>query len=212
MKHQIVHFLILTFAALINITAKGQTEAGSFIISGSTGFIFTSPSFPSANQFEDDYKVKNTDFSPQVGIFFIRNCLAGFVLKYTSTSIEKSTQDYHSSSVYAAPVIQIFFGKEQIKPFIYTGIGIGKTKENNYSSSVELKNKIFEAGLGFAAFLRNNISLDVGAAYSLIYSNYDEVTLSTNGFGFQIGFAIYFEKPKNPVPLNTPLEKNIYFR
>jgi len=214
MKRQIAKFLILTFAALIPVTARGQTEAGSVYISGNTCFLLTSSRMPSDNQFGDRYKVKNMEFSPQIGFFFLRNCLAGLALQYNSTGIEKSTQNYHSSSLYAASVIQIFFGKEQIKPFIYTGIGIGKTKEdsNNYSYIEEQNNRLFEAGLGFAAFIRKNISLDIGAAYSIISTVGDDDNTTTSGFGFQVGFSIYLEKDRTSIPQNIPLEKNIYFR
>jgi opacity protein-like surface antigen len=96
---------------------------------------------------------------------------------------------------------QIYFGKTNVKPYIYGGLGLGLANNNatgygTTNDNIRQKLFIWEAGCGFAAFINEHISFDVGGAYSYVNSKYqdysnDERSDKIKGFGFNIGISLF---------------------
>ncbi|GEM_PF-2502768 len=199
MNRSAIILLAIIYLAGLSFTASAQTEAGNVMFSGITSFMFSSSSTKDADNYGDKVKTSTMELSPQIGIFYYRNCLIGFALQYNSSKLETSTSDYNSSTVLAMPVLMYYFGKEQLKPYIYGGIGFGKTKSdnNNYSYLEEGNLKSYEVGFGISAFVKKNISLDIGAGYLRLKTQQDEDIFISNGFGFQAGFSFYLYPEPN---------------
>jgi len=193
MKQLVINISAIILLTVISSSVLAQTDQGNVSFSGTTGLMFISSTSKDIDNYGDKIKISTMEFSPQIGIFYARNCLAGLAIQYNSNSTKTSISDSNTSSVFVMPILMFYLGKELIKPFVYTGLGKGKTTENrnNYSYLEKYNQTLFEAGFGIAAFINKNISLDIGAAYSSVNSKKDQVKLTTSGFGFQAGFSIY---------------------
>ena len=91
-------------------------------------------------------------------------------------------------------------GGSKIKPFAETSLGIGKKKYKNYGyegETVKVKENIFAFRFkgGVAAFLNDNVSIDLGIGYSSM-SLEDKENNNNNfrqviaGFGLEFGVMV----------------------
>lgn len=203
-------FLFLGIAFLAN----GQTEKGKILIGGETKLNFTSLNsiWKSDDGNGKEGNILNFDFSPQFGLFVKDNFALGVQLPLTySFEKKENVHKYSSTSVALAPFIRYYFGKNNIKPYLHGGVGLGyqKYKYGNYglypdsepdpgfNPILDLNYGMFlyELGGGISIFINEKTSIDVGLGYSSISSksledNDNNYRIITRGIGLGLGFSV----------------------
>jgi outer membrane protein len=194
----------------ITYLVNGQTEKGKILLVCETKLNFTSlnSKWKSDDGNGEDGKTSNLEFSPQLGFFVIDNLALGIELPINYSS-EKNENDnkFHSTSVAFAPFIRYYFGTNNIKPYLHSGIGFGYQKmgydlnasysDYNMNPSQDFKSTIslYEFGGGLAIFLNEKTSLDIEIGYASgsikpKKDNNNNYRSITSGIGLGIGFAI----------------------
>ncbi len=180
----IAHLLFL-------LTANAQTEKGKWVISGQTNLSFA---YNSSAEYMKSYKTKSGTFTlqPAVGYFVATNLAVGLSAAYTYSKADFSEA---TSTLALMPQAEYYFPLEgKARPFVTIGGGYARHSEGD---SAIFKYDGFAAGggAGVALFLKNNISLDLGAHYT--YTQLENIQkrgyyVKNNGLGFLAGFSLFF--------------------
>ena len=193
--------LTLTLFFLAAFTVYGQTEKGNFLIGGSSslGLNFaTAKTEFDGNSFEEDQKITNFTFQPDVGYFIIDNLAVGLSLPISINTSDFDDRKNTTTAILASVFSRYYFTESNIKPFIQGQIGFGNSNTNfeSRNGESESKSNLFNFGAvgGVAIFLNNIISIDLGIVYSNSTSSPGDsdfdIKTKTNQFGFNAGFAI----------------------
>jgi outer membrane protein len=198
---------ILVVLIALSIETFGQTDQGKFLLGGASDMttVFGKNKYKDNNSSNDSYSYLNFNFSPQIGFFVIDNLAVGASLPISFNSMEESNDDpdkYKYFSAGFAPFVRYYIGSGKIKPFGYTGIGFGSTKNTHDSSlgnttTTKYGYFSFELGAGAAFFINDNVALDLGLGFDSYATkakenNPDDLRSITTGFGLNIGVTALF--------------------
>ena len=159
---------------VIIITVNAQTEKQNWIVGGridlNTGANST-----------------HIGFSPSAGIFVIDNFAIGgnFLINYNKAGDVKAT-DFG-----VGPFLRYYFLKGMVKPLIHVSVNYLSSKYKSPAfSTTNTGTNILAAG-GIAAFLNENVAIEILAGYSHTkYKDFD----GSGGFNLGIGFQVYLSK------------------
>ena len=196
LKISYVLFILTGFAAV----ATAQTEKGNFLLSGSGSLDFASISLKleNDNTSEDAGKISTVEFTPGVGYFIANNLAVGLEFALSSASQKEDGDKYTETTTMLMPFARLYFGKNNVKPFVQAGIGPGWEKLG-YSNDKETENLTgYEFDGGLAIFIGQNISLDFILGYGRATANITdyrnvEWKSTSSGIGGSIGFSIVFK-------------------
>jgi hypothetical protein len=195
-------FTILCATLLsVGVFAQAATEAGTFLLSGTTGFDFGSLSVTGtdpSDAWDDDNSQKSSIMELDLmGGYFVMDGLAvGLAVNYKS---ESTTEEYETtgfssldketeSTMVIAPTLRYYFGETGV--WLQTAYGFGSMSSEYESEStgsptvtVEASNpmSILTIGAGYAISLADNISLNPSVGYAMSSVTIEDGYMNTNG-------------------------------
>ena len=157
-------------------TEYGQTEAGNWLVGGSFGF--------RTNK-------NNSSFTllPNAAYFFADNFAAGANL----TLDFSKNGNIKTNDIGFGPFVRYYLGKTPVRPFLTSSIGYLSQSYKTGSAKTTTNGYNFLAGLGYAAFISEDIAIEGIAAYN--YTDFKNAS-SYNGFSLNFGFQVYLTKSK----------------
>ena len=158
----------------IFITGNAQTEKKNWLVGGRIDL----------NTGENSTHI---GFSPGAGIFVIDNFAIGanFLIDYNKTGDVKAT-DFG-----IGPFFRYYFLKGMVKPLIHASVNYLSSKYKSPAFSTTNNGSNILAAGGVAAFLNENVAIEVLAGYSRTkYKDFD----GSGGFSLGIGFQVYLNK------------------
>lgn len=163
--------LVLTLAIGVSGIIYAQTQKGDWMVGGNIGL---------------NTNNNNTEISltPTAGGFVINNLAIGgeFLLDHSKTGNNKVT------NFGFGPFVRYYFTDANIRPIIHGSLGyISQNVKNGIFSSTNNGMHYFLGG-GAAAFISNQVSVDMLLGYDHSkYSDFD----GTGGFKLSVGFQVY---------------------
>lgn len=154
----------------------GQTEAGNWLVGGSFGF--------RTNK-------NNSSFTllPNAAYFFADNFAAGANL----TLDFSKNGNIKTNDIGFGPFVRYYLGKTPVRPFLTSSIGYISQSYKTNGTKTTTNGYNFLAGLGYAAFISDDIAIEGIAAYN--YTDFKNAS-SYNGFSLNFGFQVYLTKSK----------------
>jgi len=188
MKKTIVSQFIM--GILLITTSYGQTEKGGFLLGGNASASWSSVRSNTSFQL---------NFNPQIGYFIKKNLALGVSIPANYYK----NGDITSFNYGLSPFARYYFAKtEHSSLFASANIGIlfNHTEQKNFplssttSTTLITKNtdKVAGIGLGYTYFLNENIGMETEVKYDFTKNN----NYNKSGLGLNVGFQIYFNKPK----------------
>jgi|WetSurSiteA1Bulk_404760.scaffolds.fasta_scaffold00243_2 outer membrane protein len=192
--------------ALFVISGSAQTDAGKFLIGGSSTLSFMSSTYKWKNDDANGTDSKEIAFNlaPQFGYFVIDGLVAGLEIQmgFTKSKPEDVENGDETVTLMAAgPFARYYYGTSKIKPYGQAGIFVGLSADKYYDfyedADVTDKTGIFgyqfKAGAGF--FFNDNVSLDMGFSFTNMSAkpkedndtNYKDIV---SQFGFEAGIIV----------------------
>jgi hypothetical protein len=179
--------IVAVSALVLGTTAMAQTDQGGWMFGAGSNLGFTSSK--ADNDQEDSQSDLNLD--ARAGYFVIDNLAAGLDISFASSKLG----DASDSQVLVGPYVRYYL---PMKVFGEVNFGIGSSKsEVDYGAplgTVEVKygTTALGIGVGYAAFLNDNISIEPMVRYAMTSSKPDEGdSVSGSGFGLMVNFGIY---------------------
>jgi hypothetical protein len=170
--------LLIAIIAFYSTSACfGQTDQGDFLVGGSFGF-------------RTNKNNSNFNFSPNGGYFVANNFAVGanVLLNFSKDG------DVKTSEIGLGPFVRYYLGKTTVRPFLISSIGFTSTSTKSPGlPKINPKGYYFLAGLGYAAFISDDLALEGIAGYN--YTDYKNGS-SFNGFSLNFGFQIYLNRRK----------------
>ena len=192
----------------VGVFAQAETEAGTFLLSGTTGFDFGSlgvtgtdpseswdpPGMPSGYDYSE--KSSNMNLKLDGGYCVMDGLAVGLAILYTSGSStsEESFSGYEesskntSSSMIIAPTLRYYFGETGV--WLQTAYGFGSMSseyesESTGSPKVTVESSspmsVLSLGAGYAISLADNISLNPSLGYAMKSVTTEDGYMNTNG-------------------------------
>jgi len=157
------NILIITTLFLTSFSINAQIESGTFMTGGSATF----------NRHITESNISSTSIviNPQLGLAFADNFVGGAWFSFSSIN------DFSSWSV--APFVRYYQNN------FFLQLGYGFNRSGNVSGS------IFDAELGYAMFLNDNISLEPAFYFNQYFNDNG---LNGSDIGFKLGFQLYFNR------------------
>jgi len=181
-----------------------QTEKGKFLIGSQYVLNFSSYTSSYVGQ-SNSYgygRYKTLAINPMAAFFIFDRIPAGLELQYSNGWSDDGTTNSHSISYIFIPFARYYFGKSNVKPYLQLGAGegwtIGRTVEFGYTSTSKIKLFAYDITGGLAAFINENISIDLSLGYkATLKSNHlfttagnTESRLLTKNLQAQVGFVV----------------------
>jgi len=182
-------FTLILFS-IFALNATPQTEKGKFILGGDMNFTQSSTSYSDSPS--DKYKV--VKFTAGPGLMIARNLAIGLPFSFSVSSENQN----RNTALLAGPSMQLYIGKDKLKPFLNGGIGIGLAKEEYipYGSTTQTSKQnlfAYQAGAGLSFFINNWLSLEFQESYSSVKykpaSGQDSYT--ETGWSFHVGLELF---------------------
>ena len=149
-------YIILFVLLFVNILSA-QTEKGTWLLGGSAGYVRSS-------------SVGVVTITPSVGYFLIDNVAGGAQINFLGAK----SGSYFSIGPFGK---YYFLGDERGKLYALAGLNVGGGSGSKFDTG-------YNIGGGYALFLNESISIDMGAHFDKIGSK----GIFTLGAGFQIHF------------------------
>jgi hypothetical protein len=191
-------FLSVAFIALLTITSSAQLEKGSWIggVSGNVGFSHST----SSSNHSFSYGI-----NPYVMYLMSKNIAVGLNVdsrnaiwknEYSFGDGLTETNRYYYNSLFLAPIIRMYFGNKQFRPYIGVTTGLSLDHTRNMGSTLFGDSKTTDFGfflnpeIGISYWLNDKVFFDFKASYDLLNSNriagYRTADLKI-GIGIKIG-------------------------
>lgn len=191
--------LIFTLAVIFcSLGAFAQFEKGTILAGGSFEFSGEKNKIKTDNSTTTYAKTTSISLAPQAGYFIIDNLAIGAALDL-GTQVKKSeTSDYKvtSSQIQLAPFARYYF-----EPGIFihgqVGFGSGNDKVKQGNTTTDNKTGLFSynAGVGYALFLNDNVAIEPMFGYRYLSIKDKESNPKTkdiaSGAFLRVGFQIY---------------------
>ena len=128
-------------------------------------------------------------FNPNAGAFVANNFLLGGNLNFDF----RKQGNVKVSSFGIGPIARYYFGKATTRPFVVTEYNFQTitTENTTNNTSIKTNGSSFLFGLGFAAFVNENVAIEGVSGYS--YSKFED-TEGSSGFVLRLGFGLYFNR------------------
>jgi len=174
-------------AVALGTTAMAQTDQGGWMFGAGSDL-----SFMSSKQ-DNDQEDSQSDFGLDVraGYFVIDNLAVGLDVGFTSSSLGDASE----SSVLVGPYVRYYL---PMKIFAEVGYRLGSQKsEIDFGDPIGVQEVTYGVGalgigVGYAAFLNDNISIEPMVQYAMATTSPDEGdSVSGSGFGVMVNFGIY---------------------
>jgi outer membrane protein len=202
MKKVVFYFMCIIVLVICQIQANAQTEKGKFLLGGETSLSFSSAKTEIGTKYYEEGSSKKSSFAltPTFGFFPAKNLAVGLGITYLHQNEEINYSTYATNTFYAGPVVQVYFGTTNVKPFLSGGFGFGMSDDNttgyqSYLTNINQKLFFYEAGAGFAAFLNDMVSIELGIGYSTVTSKFDssgeDKRIVTRGLAGNIGIVLF---------------------
>jgi outer membrane protein len=198
--------LLGTFLSLFVLSLGAQTGAGSLLIGGSSSFSFSADNQKYKSDDGDGTLGKGFSISltPQFGYFVIDGLAVGLILDVSVESFkDDGAEDSESyTTILAGPFVRYYvnIGDGMIKPFAEAAIGVGSQiyKYVDFEDDTQKeKTGVFgyQFKIGAAAFLNDNVSIDMGLGYSSTTlkdkeDNDDNEKYIFGSFGLEVGISV----------------------
>lgn len=191
--------LILLLSLAIITSVQAQTDAGKFMLGGSSqfGFGFGSSKYKYDGESESGPKSTAINFSPSIGYFAINNLSVGLRVELQYEKEKEGSDEMSSTMFVAAPFVRYYFGASKIKPFADVMAGFGSIKEKYESEgySEDGTNSIFilSGSFGVAFFLNDVVALDLMLGYvstTTKNKDMDDIKYVSSNVSFAVGFSI----------------------
>ncbi len=151
-------YFIFCFVLLCDNMLSAQTEKGTWLLGGSASLVASGGS-------------SSISINPSVGYFVLNHLAGGAQVNF----IGAKSGSFLSIGPYAKYYI---FGDEKGRFYASAGLNIGGGSKSKFDTGYSL-------GAGYALFLNESISLDMGMLYNKIGTNGGIFSL---GAGFQVHF------------------------
>jgi hypothetical protein len=166
---------LLSIICLLAAAANAQTEKGGFTVSGGLGL-------------QTGESASQVVFNPSFGFFVADNFLLG---GFISGNFEKLGET-KTNQFGIGPFARYYIGKAATKPFVVTEFDfLSRTTKETGAPDIKTNGTRFLFGLGFAAFINENIAVEGITGYN--YSKFKDVD-GSGGFTLRLGFGLYFNK------------------
>ncbi|MEO8590898.1 MAG: outer membrane beta-barrel protein [Flavobacteriales bacterium] len=179
--------LIALCAVALGTTAMAQTDQGGWMFGAGSNLGFTS----SKDDNDQEDAVSNFSLDARAGYFVIDNLAIGLDIGFSSTSVG----DQSSSSFNAGPYVRYYL---PMKIFAEVGYQFGSQKTTIDlgpplgSVDVTYGTGALGIGVGYAAFLNDNVSIEPMIKYSMTSLSPEEGdAVNGGGFGVLLNFGIY---------------------
>lgn len=164
--------LFVAFGLLLALASHAQTEKGSFLVGGGLGL----QTGENSSQFS---------LNPNFGYFFADNFAAGASLGFDF----RKSGNVKQTEVGIGPFARYYFGKTTTKPFVVTELDFLNSTTKTGSVNIKSTGFGFLFGLGFAAFINENIAVEGVSGYN--YNKFKDFD-GSGGFSLRLGFQLYF--------------------
>lgn len=191
-----------SIAFLFTVILMGQTEKGTFTVSGGTGLQFTSTTIEYEYDGDSLGDLDTNSFSimASAGYFVIDNLSLGLSTTFSSTTTKDEGDKYTSKSTILMPTLSYYFPVEgNFRPFIQAGAGLASNVEeddyNGTTDTYKLSGLAIGLSGGASYFINSSVSIDFGVAYTtanLKDSDDSDWVQKGKSFGGVIGFSLYF--------------------
>ena len=191
----------LVMAVLCPVAAAAQgVSAGTVELSGVTALTFASQTI-SPKDADGDLDAKNT--SGVLGLhFYLTNRFSiGVAAGFTKASLGIEDSEVSLTTMLGGPQVKARFGSDKTALVLMGGAGITKLKIDAQGDDLEgVDGGLFEstgfyweAGADIALFLRDNISANIGARYTMSRAkDQDDFEFDTAGLSIGVGFSFFF--------------------
>ena len=187
--------ILCAVVAIISLSA--QTGTGTIMIEGGSDLNYSSMSVSSID-------VDGTDVSPNdagmddatnamhfgvTGAYFVMDGLAaGLAIDYTSSS----SGDYSESSMTFGPMVRYYVGESGMWGQLSYLMG-SSTEDDGTDTEDGPSISNLGIGVGYSAWLTDNISLNPTLSYAMMTAKLDETktTIKGGGIVFGVGLAIH---------------------
>lgn len=167
--------LLVVLLSMATVQAMAQTEKGGFTVGGGLAL-------------QTGENTSQVMFNPNFGFFVADNFLLGGFL---SGNFEK-LGDTKFNEFGIGPYARYYIGKAQTKPFVVTEFDfLSRTVKQEGIEDIKTNGTRFLFGLGFAAFINENIAVEGITGYN--YSKFKNED-GSSGFTLRLGFGLYFNK------------------
>lgn len=204
MKKLMKLFTVVVLLTMATHSSFAQTLKGNFVLSGGTGLQFVSSNVKSVYDGDTEYEDKTSSLSimPSFAYFVIDNLAIGLNSTITTSSSKDEDGDKDVSNMtMVLPTVLYYFPMEgKIRPLVQIGVGLSSQSykyipKSGSDEKMSYSGIAFNFGGGFAYFLKENISVNLGISYTkanLTDSDEEKSEVKQGNFGTNIGFAIYF--------------------
>jgi hypothetical protein len=181
--------ILCTTLLSIGVFAQAATEAGTFLLSGSTGLDFTTGTITTNDPADDVYaaltgyteKRGSMKLDLMGGVFMMDGLAAGLAVVYESSNSSEEWTDAgvntsntgSQSMMLIAPTIRYYFGESGVWLQTQYGFGSSSYKSESKSAGTTLSVEgsqplsALRFGAGYAIALSESISLNPSVGYSI---------------------------------------------
>lgn len=172
--------IVAVSALVLGTSAMAQTDKGGWMFGAGSDFSFVSSKFDS----EQDESASDMNLNVSAGYFVMDNLSVGLGLGYGSSK-EAGADDAVSSFV-VGPMVRYYLPMKVFGQLSYQIGSVSAGGEKLYSTGD------LGIGVGYAAFLNDNISIEPMVRYDMTSAKPDEGdSVSGSAFGLFINFGIY---------------------
>lgn len=183
--------------SLAFMSLSAQTEKGNWYFGGDTSLGFASTN----SQAESDGKtvgdkltVSKLSFKPSANYFVIDNLSVGLGILFESTTEKDGSDSDTVSTTAILPGVKYFFNSgNSFVPYVGVGAGLISVSAGDYDEE-KYSGFAFGANGGFAYFVNESVSLNVGLTYlnsNMKNKKESSYVVKSGAFGVIVGFGIF---------------------
>jgi len=189
--------LLLLVIAFCVINLSAQTKKGTFYLGGSSAFNASFKSISYGEDANNDIDITQISIIPSVGWFIAKDFLLGVEFMYINDKTEKGNNyESKTTTLGIMPTLRYYIpSKNNLRLFLQAGYGWHKLK-GEYSNDTD--GILLGFGGGFAYFIKDNISFDLGVDYlkakrdNISGYGYDNSDLTESTVNIRLGISVYF--------------------
>jgi hypothetical protein len=178
----------LILFTLFSSTLFAQTQKGSFTVGTQLS--------QNNLSFDENFKSRSHNISPNVGYFLIDNLNIGLQSNLGFGKIKNSFSTGFNNNTYLftsynlGPYFTYYIGKNKLKPFVGASAGFGGSKiQVNNSTDDEATQSFYNFYGGLTYFINSNIGLNSALTYnSSKYDKVNTIQVLRLSFGLQLFF------------------------
>ena len=190
--------VFLTMAAVCGLAfaSQAQTSQGAILLNGSIDASFLQNKTEFDGVTVDGTKDSNFNLSPSVGYFVTDGLAVGLNVDIQSSSSKLDDEKSTVRTLVVGPLVR-YYTEFGVFGLANAGLASIKFKDEEGSETFEEKASGFgwEIGVGYAAFLGENVAIEPAITYGGASFNFDEdgvdFTQKSSGLGINIGISVF---------------------